>query len=164
LDVHFAGFAEGKFEKVSFKCVDSDPVNKLIEKEETIESVLDKEKQDELEKQLKSLLNEVAFEVKLESLPPQQEFLSIHKNEWERRMEEYAKMGQSMPFGDLGGKKKTIIVNTNNAIASKLLSKDEAAMKDQLQYHIDLALLEKNLLQGADLERFIQKAKSFIQD
>ena len=122
------------------------------------------EKQDELEKHLKSLLNEVAFEVKLESLPPQQEFLSIHKNEWERRMEEYAKMGQQMPFGDLGGKKKTIIVNTNHALAGKLLAKEEAVMKEQLQYHIDLALLEKNLLQGADLERFIQKSKSFLQD
>ena len=164
LDVHFAGFAEGKFEKVSFKCVDSDPVNKLIEKEETIESVLEKEQQDALENHLKSLLNEVAFEVKLESLPPQQEFLSIHKNEWERRMEEYAKMGQQMPFGDLGGKKKTIIVNTNHAIAGKLLSREEAVIKEQLQYHIDLALLEKNLLQGADLERFIQKSKSFLQD
>ena len=79
-------------------------------------------------------------------------------------MEEYAKMGQQMPFGDLGGKKKTIIVNTNHAIAGKLLAKEEAVIKEQLQYHIDLALLEKNLLQGADLERFIQKSKSFLQD
>jgi molecular chaperone HtpG len=164
LDVHFAGFAEGKFEKVSFKCVDSDPVNKLIEKEETIESVLDKEQQESLETLVKSLLNEMAFDVKLESLPPQQEFLSIHKNEWERRMEEYAKMGQSMPFGDLMGKKKSIIVNTNHILAGKILTKEGDLQKEQLQHHIDLALLEKNLLQGADLERFITKAKSYIQD
>jgi molecular chaperone HtpG len=164
LDVHFAGFAEGKFEKVSFKCVDSDPVNKLIEKEETIESVLDKEQQESLETLVKSLLNEMAFDVKLESLPPQQEFLSIHKNEWERRMEEYAKMGQSMPFGDLMGKKKSIIVNTNHILAGKILTKEGDIQKEQLQHHIDLALLEKNLLQGADLERFITKAKSYIQD
>jgi molecular chaperone HtpG len=162
LDVHFAGFAEGKFEKVSFKCVDSDPVNKLIEKDETIESVLSKEEQETLETQIKSLLNEVAFDVKMESLPPQQEFLSIHKNEWERRMEEYAKMGQSMPFGDLGSKKKTIMVNTNHPVASKLLTKDAEILKDHLQYYIDLALLEKGHLQGSDLERFIQKAKSFV--
>jgi molecular chaperone HtpG len=162
LDVHFAGFAEGKFEKISFKCVDSDPVNKLIEKDETIESVLSKEEQETLETQIKSLLNEVAFDVKMESLPPQQEFLSIHKNEWERRMEEYAKMGQSMPFGDLGSKKKTIMVNTNHPVASKLLTKDAEILKDHLQYYIDLALLEKGHLQGSDLERFIQKAKSFV--
>ncbi len=164
LDVHFAGFAEGKFEKVSFKCVDSDPVNKLIEKEESIESVLDKEQQESLETLVKSLLNEMAFDVKLESLPPQQEFLSIHKNEWERRMEEYAKMGQSMPFGDLMGKKKSIIVNTNNILAGNILTKEADIQKEQLQHYIDLALLEKNLLQGADLERFITKAKSYIQD
>ena len=106
LDVHFAGFAEGKFEKTKFRCVDGGPMDQLIEKDVTIESVLTKEQQEEIEKQVKSIINEVAFDVKMESMPPQQEFISIHRSEWERRMDEYAKMGQSMPFGDLGLKNK----------------------------------------------------------
>ncbi len=163
LDVHFTGFAEGKYEKVKFKCVDSEPVNKLIEKEENIDSVLEKEQQEKLETAVKSLVNEAAFEVKMESLPPQQDLISIHRNEWERRMEEYAKMGQSMPFGDLGMKKHTLMVNTNNALASKLLDKNEEESKDLLQYYLDLALLSKNLLQGEGLERFVAKAKSFVE-
>jgi len=162
LDVHFAGFAEGKFEKVRFKGVDSAPVNQLIEKDETIESSLSKEQQESLEKSVKELLNELAFDVKLESLPPQQEFISIHKNEWERRMEEYAKMGQSMPFGDLGMKKHHLVINSNHPLAAKVLSQDLEAQKNTIQYCLDLAMLEKNLLNGAALERFINKAKELL--
>ena len=163
LDVHFTGFAEGKYDKVKFKCVDSEPVNKLIEKEENIESVLEKEQQEALEGAVKSLVNEAAFDVKMESLPPQQDLLSIHRNEWERRMEEYSKMGQSMPFGDLGMKKHTLIVNTNQELASKVLAKPEEERKVILQHYLDLSMLSKNLLQGEGLENFIAKAKNFIQ-
>jgi molecular chaperone HtpG len=163
LDVHFTGFAEGKYEKVKFKCVDSEPVNKLIEKEENIESVLEREQQEALEEAINLLVNETAFDVKMESLPPQQDLLSIHRNEWDRRMEEYSKMGQSMPFGDLGMKKHTLIVNTNNELASKVLAKSEEERKEILQYYLDLSLLSKNLLQGEGLENFIAKAKNFIQ-
>lgn len=163
LDVHFAGFAEGKFEKVKFKGVDSAPVNQLIEKEETIESVLSKEQQEELEKAVKSLVNEASFDVKIESLPPQQDFISIHKNEWERRMEEYAKMGQSMPFGDMGMNKKTLIINSNSEAANATLTKTADEQKIYIQHFLDIALLEKGLLSGNDLERFIEKAKGFIK-
>ena len=68
-----------------------------------------------------------------------------------------------MPFGDLGMKKHTLMVNTNNALASKLLDKNEEESKDLLQYYLDLALLSKNLLQGEGLERFVAKAKSFVE-
>ncbi len=162
LDVHFAGFAEGKFEKVKFKGVDSAPVNQLIEKDETIESVLSKEQQEELEKVVKSIVNEASFDVKIESLPPQQDFISIHKNEWERRMEEYAKMGQSMPFGDLGMNKKTLVVNSNSEVASNTLNKAAEEQSNYIQHFLDIALLEKGLLSGNDLERFIQKVKNSV--
>ncbi len=162
LDVHFAGFAEGKFEKTKFRCVDGGPMDQLIEKDVTIESVLTKEQQEEIEKQVKSIINEVAFDVKMESMPPQQEFISIHRSEWERRMDEYAKMGQSMPFGDLGLKKQTMVINANNPIAIKILQKSESEQKESIQYCIDLALLEKQQLKGEALERFILKAKQLL--
>ena len=95
-------------------------------------------------------------------MPPQQEFISIHRSEWERRMDEYAKMGQSMPFGDLGLKKQTMVINSNNPIASKILQKSELEQKESIQYCIDLALLEKQQLKGEALERFILKAKQLL--
>ncbi len=162
LDVHFAGFAEGKYEKVKFRCVDGAPMDQLVEKDITIESVLSQEQSDSIQNTVKSIVNELAFDIKVESLPPQQEFISIHRSEWERRMDEYAKMGQSMPFGDLGMKKQTLIINANNELALKVLNKSEEEQKDTIQYCIDLAMLEKQQLKGEALERFIQKAKNFI--
>ena len=77
-------------------------------------------------------------------------------------MDEYAKMGQSMPFGDLGLKKQTMVINSNNPIASKILQKSESEQKESIQYCIDLALLEKQQLKGEALERFILKAKQLL--
>lgn len=162
LDVHFAGFAESKYEKVKFRCVDGAPMDQLVEKDITIESVLSQEQSDSLQNTVKSIVNELAFDIKVESLPPQQEFISIHRSEWERRMDEYAKMGQSMPFGDLGLKKQSLVVNANNELALKILKKSEEEQKETIQYCIDLAMLEKQQLKGEALERFIQKAKNFI--
>lgn len=162
LDVHFAGFAESKYEKVKFRCVDGAPIDQLVEKDITIESVLSKEQQETIEAAVKGIVNELAFDVKVESLPPQQEFISIHRSEWERRMDEYAKMGQSMPFGDLGLKKQSLVINSNNELALKILSKSESEQKEDIQYCLDLALLEKQQLKGEALERFIKKAKNLL--
>ena len=162
LDVHFAGFAESKYEKVKLRCVDGAPIDQLIEKDITIESVLSQDQMDIIQNSVKSIVNELAFDVKIESLPPQQEFISIHRSEWERRMDEYAKMGQSMPFGDLGLKKQTLVINANNELATKVLTKSEEEQKETIQYCIDLAMLEKQQLKGEALERFIKKAKNFI--
>lgn len=162
LDVHFAGFAESKYEKVKFRCVDGAPIDQLVEKDITIESVLNKEQQETIEAAVKGIVNELAFDVKIESLPPHQEFISIHRSEWERRMDEYAKMGQSMPFGDLGLKKQSLVINSNNELALKILSKSESEQKEDIQYCLDLALLEKQQLKGEALERFIKKAKNLL--
>ncbi len=162
LDVHFAGFAESKYEKVKFRCVDGAPIDQLIEKDVTIESVLSQEQSDSIQNTVKSIVNELAFDVKIESLPPSQEFISIHRSEWERRMDEYAKMGQSMPFGDLGLKKQSLVINANNELALKVLNQSEENQKDTIQFCIDLAMLEKQQLKGEALERFIKKAKNFI--
>ena len=144
------------------KIVQSGKFDQLIEKDITIESVLSKDQQEIIETAVKGIVNELAFDVKIESLPPQQEFISIHRSEWERRMDEYAKMGQSMPFGDLGLKKQSLVINSNNELALKILSKSESEQKEDLQYCLDLALLEKQQLKGEALERFIKKAKNLL--
>lgn len=137
-------------------------MDQLIEKDVTIESVLSQEQSDAIQNTVKSIVNELAFDVKIESLPPAQEFISIHRSEWERRMDEYAKMGQSMPFGDLGLKKQSLVINANNELALKVLNLPEENQKDTIQFCIDLAMLEKQQLKGEALERFIKKAKNFI--
>jgi molecular chaperone HtpG len=67
-----------------------------------------------------------------------------------------------MPFGDLGMKKHHLVINSNHPLAAKVLSQDTEAQKSTIQYCLDLAMLEKNLLNGAALERFINKAKELL--
>jgi molecular chaperone HtpG len=164
LDTHFAGWVEGKFEKVKFRCVDGGPMDQLIEKEVTIESVLSEDQRKTLEDSVKAVVNELAFEVKMESLPPQDDFISVHRNEWERRMEDMAKMGNGFPYGNMGLNKQTMVVNTNHALASKVLGKDGEGRNELLQYCMDLAMLQRGQLQGESLERFVKKAQGFILD
>jgi molecular chaperone HtpG len=113
---------------------------------------------------VKAVVNELAFDVKIESLPPQDDFISVHRNEWERRMEDMAKMGNGFPYGNMGLNKQTMVVNTNHALASKVLGKEGDGRNELLQYCMDLAMLQRGQLQGESLERFVKKAQGFIMD
>jgi len=117
-----------------------------------------------LEDSVKAVVNELAFEIKMESLPPQDDFISVHRNEWERRMEDMAKMGNGFPYGNMGLNKQTMVVNTNHALASKVLGKEGEGRNELLQYCMDLAMLQRGQLQGESLERFVRKAQGFIMD
>jgi len=68
-----------------------------------------------------------------------------------------------MPFGDMSMNKKTLIINSNSEAANSTLSKETDERSNYIQHFLDIALLEKGLLSGSDLERFIEKAKSFIK-
>ncbi len=162
LDTHFAGWAESKFEKVKFRCVDGGPIDQLIEKEVTIEHILTEDQRKSLEESVKGIVNELAFDVKLEALSPSDDFISIHRSEWERRMDDMAKMGQGFPMGDLGLKKQSMVINANHSLANKALNASADDQKQLIQYYMDLALLQRGQLQGEALERFVEKAKSFM--
>ena len=163
LDTHFAGWVESKFEKVKFKCVDGGPVDQLIEKDIKIEHTLTEDQRKSLEDSVKGLVNELAFEIKVEALSPNDEFISIHRNEWERRMEDMQRMGGGgFPMGDLGLKKQTLVVNGNHPFANKALNLNATEQKDLLEYCMDIAMLQRGQLQGEALERFVKKAKSYI--
>lgn len=162
LDTHFAGWAESKFEKVKFKCVDGGPIDQLVEKDIKIEHTLSEDQRKTLEESIKGLVNELAFDIKVEALSPNDEFISIHRSEWERRMEDMAKLGGGFPMGDLGLKKQTMVINGNHAFANKAINLNATEQKDLLEYCMDIAMLQKGQLQGEALERFVKKAKSYI--
>lgn len=162
LDTQFASWCEQKFEKTKFRNVDGGNIDELIEKETTLDSVLSKEEVEGLENSIKSLVNETAFTIKVSNLSTHSDFISVSRSEWERRMDDYAKFGQSMPFGDLGLKKQNLVINPNNPMAAKILTKEGDSRSESLRYCIDLALLKKGQLQGEDLERFIAQASKLV--
>ena len=121
LESHLINHLESKFKDSRFVRVDSDVVEKLIEKDEKIESKLDKDQQE---------LLKMAFSSQLQgkdSLVPVTEAMSesdtpviITQSEFIRRMKDMSKMGGGMNFyGDLPDS-FNLVINTNHQVIETL--------------------------------------------
>ncbi len=161
IDSHFVNALEPKLEKVQFKRVDSETIDKLIPKEEKIESVLSKEEEEKLKTIFEKAVNNTNMILAVESLAPDQMPVVVTMSEWMRRMKDMAKTGGGGGFGFMGNMPDSynVSINGNHAITQKILkatSEDEQVQLAKQAY--DLALLSQNLLTGADLTNFIKRS------
>ncbi|MCF8253991.1 MAG: molecular chaperone HtpG [Bacteroidia bacterium] len=160
LDNHFISNLEHKFEGVSWKRVDSDSVDKIIDKDLKKESVLSDDDQKAIQETFeKEFANNGQFKFATEALAPDDSFLTLVKPEWERRMKEMQKMqGMGMDiFGSMPDSYQ-VVINTNHALAVKLSKIAEGDAKVQLMKQaFELSKLSQNLLQGEELTQFIQR-------
>ena len=154
IDSHFLGQLEGKLEKVQFKRIDSESVDKLIEKDEPKASLLSKDQETKIQDLFKKVIHNDKVVVKLENLSSEDMPVTIVVPEFMRRMKEMAATsGQGM----FGGFELTheVIVNTNHPLISKAA---ESADGEQLiKQSYDLGLLSQGLLQGGELSSFIER-------
>jgi molecular chaperone HtpG len=117
LDVHLINQLESKLKDTRFVRVDSDVVDKLIQKDETRESKLTPEQQDDL----KSVFNvrvksKEVYNVTFETLDENEAPVIITQSEFMRRMKEMAQMGGGMNFyGELPDS-FNIVVNPNHKL------------------------------------------------
>ena len=98
LDSHFINTLESKLEKTTFKRVDSDSIDKLIDKGLNLESVLSEDEK----KKVEELFKEVAGvnTIQLESLSPDEVPVSIVQPEFMRRWKDMQRIsGQGDMFG-----------------------------------------------------------------
>ena len=70
LDNHFINTLEQKLEKVQIKRVDSETADKLIDKDEKMESVLSKEEQEQVKTVFEKAIANKNMTVAVESLSP----------------------------------------------------------------------------------------------
>ena len=97
------------------------------------------------------------FAVNTVVLSPSDDFITITRSEWERRMSEMGGMGGMAMFGQMP-EKYSVSVNSNHSLAQKVLdTKDEEAKKSLLNNAMDLAKLAQNLLKGKELSDFIKR-------
>lgn len=157
IDNHFMQQLEMKNPDTVFKRVDADTLDKLIEKEESLESVLSEKEQEKLKKAFEEAIEDNNVTVELKPLSPEDMPVMITQSEWLRRMKEMQQLGGGMPFmGDMPGG-LNLVVNTNHPVAGKLLK----AKKNQGEYIAqlyDLALLGQGMLKGKKLTSFIQRS------
>jgi molecular chaperone HtpG len=121
LDVHLINHLESKLKESRFVRVDSDVVDKLIQKEETRESKLSEEQKEDL----KSVFNgkvksKEVFHVVFETLDENEAPIVITQSEFMRRMKEMSQMGGGMNFyGELPDS-FNMVVNPNHQLVIKI--------------------------------------------
>ncbi len=150
---------ESKMEKSSFVRVDSDSIDKLVQQEVTVDSILSDKEKDKLKPLIEEALPKDGFTVVFENLPPSSSPFSITISEFMRRMKEMSMTGgggmmgmQNMPDS------YNLVINTNHKLISKILKTKGVGKKKLIQNAINLALLSKNLLKGEALTNYINNS------
>ncbi|MDA9110991.1 molecular chaperone HtpG [Bacteroidia bacterium] len=156
IDNHFIGNLEQKNEKFQLKRVDADTAGKLIDKDEKTESVLSDDEVTKLKEAFEAAVDKEKYTVVSEVMSPDEAFITITRSEWERRMSEMGGMGGMQMFGQLP-EKYSVSVNTNHALAAKVLKAEGDAQTELMSKAIDLAKLSQNLLTGKELSEFVNK-------
>ncbi len=161
IDSHFINHMEQKLEKTSLKRVDAETIDKLIDKDEKIESVLSKEDEEKTKEVFEKAINNPAMTVMIESQSPNDMPVTITMSEFMRRMKDMAQTGGGGQFAMMGNMpdQYNMAVNANHTIIGKILKeKDEAKQTQLAKQAYDLAMLSQNLLSGADLTSFIKRS------
>ena len=159
IDNHFMQHLEMKLEKTTFKRVDADVVQKLIEKEEAAKHTLTEEQSTQVKALFEKALNNSAMKVEIESLPADTMPVTITMEEWMRRMKEMSKMGGGpMSFYGSMPDSYKVAINANHKLIGKILSADESTQVTLAKQACDLALLSQGLLKGADLTQFVNRS------
>ena len=157
IDNHFMQHLEQKESDVQFKRVDADTIDNLIENDEKIESVLSEKEQETLKTAYMEAVNDPTIVIELKALSPNDMPVMITQSEWMRRMKEMQSMSGGMNFMGNMPDQVNIVVNTNHALASKVL-KSKAKKQEKIQQLIDIALLSQGLLKGKKMTEFINRS------
>lgn len=161
IDNHFISFLEQKMTGVQFKRVDADTIDKLIDKDEKIESVLSESEQNDVKALFENIIDQNAGTVVLSALSPDDQPVSITRPEFMRRMKEMSYFN-GMDFAGSMPDQYNLIVNTNHPIVSKILKLEGEDKERSVQQLHDLALLSQGMLKGHDLTAFVKRSVALM--
>jgi molecular chaperone HtpG len=164
LDNHLMQHLETKLEKVTFVRVDSDTVDNLVQKDEKKESVLSEKQQEKVKELFQQVVGDHKEKVELKALSPEDMPVTITKPEFMRRMQEMQAM-QGVNFGGELPEMFNIVVNTNNPlIAEKLVNMKSQEKKERFAKYLQkLALLNQNMLTGAEMSEFVEMSVEMLK-
>lgn len=162
LDTHFINMLEQKLEKSRFARVDSDIMDKLIEKEDSNISKLTDEEKKSLQEAFEKCTDKARFTVEIANLSESELPVLITQNEFMRRFKDMEKLsGQKGFYGSM--EHYNLVINGNHALASRILEEKDEEVKEKLIHQlVDLALLSQNILTGEKLSEFIRRSVDMI--
>ena len=164
IDNHFIQHIESKLEKTQLKRVDSDVVEKLIQKDSTYANLLTEDQSKSVKELFEKAIANKTYSVDIEGLSPEEMPVTITMEEWMRRMKEMAQTGGGpMSFyGSLPDSYK-VAINGNHPLVDKILkAENEESQVKLAKQAFDLALLSQGLLTGKDLTAFVKRSVEMI--
>jgi molecular chaperone HtpG len=165
LDNHFISQMEQKLEKTQLKRVDADVLDKLIEKDIQIESVLSEDESKTVKELFDKAIDKSSMNVEVTGLSPDEMPVTVTMDEFMRRMKDMSKMGGGGMMGFYGNLPDNykVSVNGNHKLIKRMLeTKDEDTQKRLARQAFDLALLSQGMLTGADLTAFVARSVDLI--
>lgn len=165
LDSHFVNLLESKVEHTRFARVDSDTIDKLIQKEEEVGPELSEDDKKALDEMFKSALpqgNEYSVEAR--NLGENAAPVVITQSEFMRRYREMSAMGGGMNFYGSIPESYNIVVNMENPLVARIWEArgSENAETELLQQVVDLALLGNGMLKGKALADFVARSEKLL--
>jgi len=162
---HLIQKLEADNENLTFVRVDSDHIDKLIQKEDTQISKLSDEESTKLKTVLEELVPKATYTVQLEPMDSTAAPFMITQPEFMRRMKEMSQTGGGGMFG-MGNfpEMYNLVVNTNSDLATTILStEDKSAQEHLVKQAMDLAKISQGLLKGEDLTAFVKRSVELIK-
>ncbi len=176
LDSHYINYFESKNTECRFVRVDSDVIEKLIQKDSDLTISLSSEQQDIMRPVFESQMpqdDKIQYQISFEAMQSDDAPVVITQNEFMRRMKEMAEMGgggMSQFYGQMPDS-YNIAVNGNHPIVIDILSDVEGAYGDKLKSvtkKIDAATAERSrfeeVVKDKKDEELTQEEKSMRSD
>ncbi len=176
LDSHYINYVESKNDKVRFVRVDSDVVEKLIQKKDQMSMSLTEAQQDLMRPVFESQMpqdEKITYTISFEPMAADDAPVVITQNEFMRRMKDMAKVGgggMSQFYGQMPDN-FTIAVNGNHPIVIDILGKVESEYGDKLKSitkKIDAAVAEERrfdeTVKGKKHEDFTPEEKELSEE
>lgn len=134
LDMHFINQLETKFKESHFVRVDSDVIDKIIQKDEARESKLTQEQQDDLKPVFKCKFPETKanYTVTFESLAETDQPVIITQMEFMRRMKDMSQLGGPMSFYGEMPSSYNVVINSNHPLVSRVHEDKEKKCRKEL--------------------------------
>ena len=156
---HLIQKLEADNENVTFTRVDADHIDKLIQKEEEAISKLSDDEKEKLKLAIEAVVPKETYTVQMEALDSNASPFIITQPEFMRRMKEMSATGGGGMFG-MGNLPEmyNLVVNTNSAIATKILEANEDAKTNLVKQALAIAKLSQGLLKGEELTAFVKQS------
>jgi molecular chaperone HtpG len=166
VDAAFINHMEMKWEQVTFRRIDSDIADNLIDKQEDLKSVLSEEEVNQLKEWFNLQLTDLHLNVEVKGLSVDAPPVIATRPEMMRRMKDMAHM--SGPMGSFYAQmpdEVELTVNGNHPVYRNILSGSNKEKGKEMVHNLaDLALLSQGLLKGSQLTEFINRSVSLMQD